>query len=85
MPDANQPTLEPNVEPIEIQEEMERSFLDYAVSVHALQEVALEEQVTALTELHRVLRPGGRAVLADIVVDADLPPEVLTNPAAWAG
>jgi len=33
--------------------------LDYAVSVHALQEVALEEQVTALTELHRLLRPGG--------------------------
>jgi SAM-dependent methyltransferase len=36
-------------------------------------------------ELFRVLRAGGRAVLADIVVDADLPPEVLTNPAAWAG
>ena len=33
MPDATQPTLEPNIEPIEIQEEMERSFLDYAVSV----------------------------------------------------
>jgi ubiquinone/menaquinone biosynthesis C-methylase UbiE len=36
-------------------------------------------------ELWRVLRAGGRAVLADIVVDEDLPPEVLTNPAAWAG
>ncbi len=34
MPDeGTQPTLEPNVEPIEIQEEMERSFLDYAMSV----------------------------------------------------
>jgi len=31
--DGAQPTLEPNVEPIEIQEEMERSFLDYAMSV----------------------------------------------------
>jgi predicted SAM-dependent methyltransferase len=33
--------------------------LDYAVSVHAMQEVALEEQVPVLAELHRVLRPGG--------------------------
>jgi SAM-dependent methyltransferase len=36
-------------------------------------------------EVHRVLRPGGRFVAADIVVDEDLPPEVFTNPAAWAG
>lgn len=33
MPDDVQRTLEPNIEPIEIQEEMERSFLDYAMSV----------------------------------------------------
>jgi DNA gyrase subunit A len=33
VPDGTQPTLETNVEPIEIQEEMERSFLDYAMSV----------------------------------------------------
>ena len=36
-------------------------------------------------EIHRVLRPGGRFVASDIVVDDDLPPEILTNPAAWAG
>jgi arsenite methyltransferase len=36
-------------------------------------------------EVHRVLRPGGRLVAADLVVDDDLPPEVFTNPAAWAG
>jgi DNA gyrase subunit A len=33
VPNGDQPTLEPNVEPIEIQEEVERSFLDYAMSV----------------------------------------------------
>ncbi len=32
MPDGSQP-LEMNIEPVEIQEEMERSFLDYAMSV----------------------------------------------------
>jgi arsenite methyltransferase len=36
-------------------------------------------------EIFRVLRPGGRFVAADMVVDDDLPPEVFTNPAAWAG
>jgi DNA gyrase subunit A len=33
VPDGTQPQLESNIEPIEIQEEMERSFLDYAMSV----------------------------------------------------
>ncbi len=36
-------------------------------------------------EIHRILRKGGRLAAADIVVDEDLPPEILTNPAAWAG
>lgn len=38
-----------------------------------------------LYEIFRVLRPGGRAVLTDIVVDADLPTEILVHPSAWAG
>lgn len=33
--------------------------LDYAVSIHALPELSLSEQVPVLTELLRVLRPGG--------------------------
>jgi len=36
-------------------------------------------------EVYRVLRPGGRFVAADIVLDDELPPEIFTNPAAWAG
>jgi len=39
----------------------------------------------AFAEVFRILRPGGRMVVADIVVDEDLPPQVLTSAAAWAG
>jgi arsenite methyltransferase len=39
----------------------------------------------ALAEIFRILRPGGRMCVADLVVDEDLPPEVLTSDSAWAG
>lgn len=40
----------------------------------------------ALAECARVLRPGGELCVADMLLeDEELPPEVLTHPAAWAG
>jgi SAM-dependent methyltransferase len=36
-------------------------------------------------EIGRVLRPGGRICVSDLVVDDDLPPEVQSSRAAWAG
>ncbi|MGH9213120.1 MAG: methyltransferase domain-containing protein [Acidimicrobiales bacterium] len=39
----------------------------------------------AFAEITRVLRPGGRFCVSDLVVNDDLPPEVLTTGAAWAG
>jgi hypothetical protein len=39
----------------------------------------------ALAEAARVLRPGGRLCFADLIVEGELPPEVLASPAAWAG
>ncbi len=39
----------------------------------------------ALAEAARVLRPGGRLCISDFVVSDNLPPEVLTSGAAWAG
>ena len=38
-----------------------------------------------LFEVFRVLRPGGRISLADIIVEEDLRPEVIVDPQAWAG
>jgi len=39
----------------------------------------------AFAEIFRTLRSGGRMVVADIVVDEDLPPQIQTSAEAWAG
>ena len=56
MPDEGQQTLDNPAEPIEIQEEMERSFLDYAMSVITAR--ALPDARDGLKPVHRRILYG---------------------------
>jgi SAM-dependent methyltransferase len=43
------------------------------------------DKARVFAEIARVLKPGGRAVIADIVLDGALPPEIAGDVAAWCG
>jgi SAM-dependent methyltransferase len=76
-----------NVEPVEGEMEaipLADGVVDCIVSNGVLN--LSPRKARALAECARVLRPGGELCVADLTVDEEeLPPEVLTHPAAWAG
>ena len=59
--------------------------IDVVVSNCVLNLVRPEDKRGLFSEIFRVLRRGGRAVISDIVSDEDVPQELQQNPELWSG
>lgn len=59
--------------------------IDVAVSNCVLNLVSPQDKRKLFTEIFRVLRRGGRAVISDIVSDEDVPPHLQADPELWSG
>ncbi|TWT98948.1 methyltransferase domain-containing protein [Neorhodopirellula pilleata] len=59
--------------------------IDVVVSNCVLNLVASDEKELLFDEIFRVLRPGGRAVISDIVCDQEVPLEMQLDAELWSG
>jgi arsenite methyltransferase len=59
--------------------------IDIVVSNCVLNLVRPQDKQQLFTEIFRVLRRGGRAVISDITSDEDIPEELQRNPELWSG
>ena len=59
--------------------------VDCVVSNCVLNLVRNEDRQQLFAELYRVLKPGGRAAISDIVSDQDVPEEMQQDPELWSG
>ncbi|ELS00040.1 methyltransferase domain-containing protein [Gloeocapsa sp. PCC 73106] len=59
--------------------------VDLVVSNCVLNLVRPQDKLQLFPEIYRVLKPGGRVVIADIVSNADTTPAILNDPQLWSG
>jgi len=64
---------------------VESESVDVVVSNCVLNLVDTDSRQKLFSELHRVLRDSGRAVISDIVSDEDVPLEMQQDPELWSG
>jgi SAM-dependent methyltransferase len=64
---------------------VEDAAVDVIVSNCVLNLVSNDKKKQLFMEMARVLRPGGRALISDIVCDEDPPPEMRIDPELWSG
>jgi arsenite methyltransferase len=64
---------------------IEDASIDVVISNCVLNLVSSDKKRQMFAELYRVLVPGGRAVISDIVADQDVPLALQQNPELWSG
>ncbi|MEO0413433.1 MAG: methyltransferase domain-containing protein [Verrucomicrobiota bacterium] len=64
---------------------VEDDSVDVVVSNCVLNLVSKANRHQMFSEIHRVLKRGGRAVISDIVCDEDVPEELQNDPYLWSG
>jgi arsenite methyltransferase len=59
--------------------------IDCVLSNCVLNLVRTADRIQLFAEIHRVLKPGGRAAVSDIVADEDIPDAMRNDPELWSG